>query len=205
MPFSTRRRSLMVYVSLCVLLMLMGLITANHAFASNGIPVYGSPDAPTTFSLWGSLTCPYTRQLFFILTRIVDQSNSGVNVEWHHLPVHDSDPGLHVLASAREERFWALARRIFRAEAEGTAISWERFVEWAGAEGIPDGVLQSAWSNQAKWDAVKEDYLASKLLGVEGTPGLFFAGYFLTPAGLPKDLVQFEQVLVDLVAKARGK
>ena len=37
--------------------------------------------------------------------------------------------------------------------------------------------------------------MAGKLLGITRTPGLFYNGYFMTPAGMPSDLKAFDKSL----------
>jgi len=73
-------------------------------------------------------------------------------------------------------------------------------LELASALGLGDQDLKDSFSNSANWKAVEQDFLAGKLLGVKHTPGIFFEGYFLTPDGIPKDLVKFEDALHALVA-----
>ncbi|MEX1083717.1 MAG: hypothetical protein WEC82_05305, partial [Xanthobacteraceae bacterium] len=69
--------------------------------------------------------------------------------------------------------------------------------------GIDPAKFAAAEDDPAKWDTVKQDFLAGRLLGVGFTPGIFFDGYFLTPKGPPTDTKAFEASLRVMVQQAK--
>jgi protein-disulfide isomerase len=123
-----------------------------------------------------------------------------VSVEWRHFPIHKPDPALHVAALAFEgDQFWGFTLRVLgEVLAKGGGFDMltpEKLAEIAKTVGGSDERIQAAYADPAKWAAVKQDLLAGHLLGVQVTPGLFFNGYFLTPAGLPLDRKAFDASL----------
>lgn len=163
-------------------------------------PLLGDPAAPKRLVVWGSLTCPFTAALYGVLTPISRDMPETVSIEWRHFPIHKPDPALHVAGLGFVgERFWNFTFRILQeVHAHGggyDTLTPEKIAEFAGAEGGSEATLQAAYADPAKWAAVKEDLLAGHLLGVTKTPGLFYNGYFLTPAGIPLNTKAFDASL----------
>lgn len=163
-------------------------------------PILGDAMAPGRFVVWGSLTCPFTAQLYEILRPIVHDMPKAAGVEWRHFPTHAPDPALHVAALGFEgEHFWGFTTSILREVLSRGGIyqglTPEKLAEFAIAEGGSQGTLDAAYADPSKWAAVKEDLLAGNLLGVAITPGLFYQGHFLTPQGMPQDGKAFDAAL----------
>jgi protein-disulfide isomerase len=164
------------------------------------LPVFGAAGAPNTLKVWGSYTCPFTSRLVIeILMPIVRDSNGTVNVEWHHFPIHNTDPSFHVVGYADPAKFWQYLYAVMMAARQDDNlqlnVSMARIIQLAGAVGISEARVKSAYDNQSSWNAVRDDLLAGKVLGVTGTPGLFYSGYFLTPEGLPRATAEFDSSL----------
>jgi protein-disulfide isomerase len=163
-------------------------------------PLMGEATASKRLVLWGSYTCPFTAQLLGILDGIVASMPKTVSLEWHHFPTHAPDPALHVAGLAfKDAHFWGFTRRVLgevlRAGGPFTGLTPERIAEFAKAEGGSEESLAAAYADKGKWDAVKADLIAGRLLGIARTPGLFYNGYFLTPNGIPLDLASFDKSL----------
>lgn len=163
-------------------------------------PLLGAATAPKRFVFWGSYTCPYTAQLFGILNGIVASMPNTVSVEWHHFPTHPPDPALHVAGLGfKGAHFWGFTSRVLgevlRAFGDYSGLTPQKLAEFAQAEGGSKETLTAAYADKAKWEAVKGDLLAGRLLGVTQTPGLFYNGYFMTPNGVPLDLASFDKSL----------
>jgi protein-disulfide isomerase len=163
-------------------------------------PLLGKPTAPKRLLLWGSLTCPFTAMLAFGLKQIQHDMPARVAVEWRHFPTHKPDPGLHVAALAfGGQHFWNYAlsvlKIVYDANGQFAALTDDKMVELAIANGGTRAGVEAALADQSKWAAVRRDLMAGKLLGVTRTPGLFFNGYFLTPDGIPNDFAAFNTSL----------
>jgi hypothetical protein len=176
----------------------------GSAVAAAGPPVLGAADASNTLKLWGSYTCPFTSRLLIdILIPLVQDSNGTVNVEWHHYPIHEPDPSLHVIGLADRGKFWKFLYTVMMAARQDPNmqlnVSMDRIVQLAGAAGISETQVKRAYDDESNWAAVQDDVLAGKLLGIRGTPGLFFAGYFLTAEGMPKDNAVFDGTLRNML------
>lgn len=172
-------------------------------------PLHGRPDAAKRFAMWGNYTCPYTAKLLPVLTRIVDDNPSRISLEWHHYPRRPPDPALLVAGLAFEsDHFWnftsAALALVLAAGGDYRGLTMEKLVEFAQAEGGSEATLKAAQADPAKWQAVKDDYMAGQLLGVRNTPGLFFDGFYLTPGGLPADVAGFEAQLRAAVASIKS-
>ena len=174
-----------------------------------GLPprIYGKAKARKRFAVWGSYTCPYTAVALPMLIKIVDDNPEKVSLEWHHFPNHKPDPALHVAGLGfAGEHFWAYSTAVLKViyEAGGNykKLTPEKYMTIIEAEGGSEESLKAAYADPVKWKTVKDDFLAGQLLGVTQTPGLFYDGYFLTPAGLPRNVKAFEASLRAMLAKA---
>lgn len=169
------------------------------------MPAYGSDKAPYSFMVWGAFTCPFTRKIMPVLKQIVDDSNGKVRLEWRHYPVHPPDPSLHVLAQADPDRFWDFTFAFMQAlDAQPNNSDYPSVAKTAAEKvGVDLAKFSAAEEDAAKWDIVKQDFLAGRLLGVGFTPGIFFDGYFLTPKGPPMDTKAFEASLRTMVQQAK--
>jgi len=172
--------------------------TSVRAAEQSGPPIYGSLSAQHTLVVWGSFTCPYTIRLMQVLIKIVQDSNGTVNIQWRHLPAHDHDPILHAVSLSDPNKFWNFAFGVmtkFMTGSDPSKWTWEQIVEMGKTAGIPEEALARARDDKANWEVLQQDYLAAKLLRVEKTPGLFYNGYFMTPDGMPFDVVTFDKSL----------
>jgi protein-disulfide isomerase len=163
-------------------------------------PLLGKETAPKRLVAWGSYTCPFTAQLFKILSTIVRDMPDAASVEWRHFPAHVPDPALHVAGLGfTGNHFWGFTFRVLdavlAAGGDFRALTNEKLIEFAKAEGGSEETLKAAYADKAKWAAVKADLLAGQLLDITLTPGLFYNGYFMTPEGLPVDTVAFDKSL----------
>jgi protein-disulfide isomerase len=164
-------------------------------------PLWGKAEAPKRLVMWGSCTCPFTAQLLLgVLNGIMQSMPETVSLEWHHFPIHPPDPALHVAAlSFKGAHFWRFTARVLGhvlgAGGVYAGLTPEKLAEFAKAEGGSEETLAAAYADKAKWDAVKQDLIAGRLLGVTQTPGLFYNGYFLTPNGIPFDRAGFDKAL----------
>jgi len=163
-------------------------------------PLLGDAAAPKRLVMWGSYTCPFTAQLLGVLSGIVTSMPQTVSLEWHHFPIHPPDPALHVAGLAfKDAHFWGFTEHVLgevlKAGGPHAGLTPDMLAAFAEAEGGSEQTLAAAYADQAKWDAVKEDLIAGRLLGITRTPGLFYSGYFMTPNGIPRDLVAFEKSL----------
>jgi protein-disulfide isomerase len=165
-------------------------------------PLYGSPNAPHRFTVFGSFTCPFTIALMNLLGSIVADSNGTVAIEWRNLPVHDMDPMLQAVALADLDKFWPFLVAVMSAASQGKIsadLNWDQVVALGKAAGIAEEKLVAARDKQANWNSVREDFLAAKLLGISRTPGLLYDGYYMTPDGIPNDLAAFDASLRKMV------
>jgi len=194
-----RLKTLLVSALLC-----FGTILPSRAEVPP-LPAYGSDKAPYSFIVWGTFTCPFTRKIMPVLKQIVDESNGKVKLEWRHYPVHPPDPSLHVLAQTDPARFWDFTFAFMQALDEQSANKDYNSIAKAAAEkaGIDPAKFTAAEDDPEKWNAMKQDFLAGRLLGVGFTPGIFFDGYFLTPKGPPMDTKAFEASLRTMVQQAK--
>lgn len=167
-------------------------------------PLFGKPTAPRRFVVWGTYTCPFTAQLFQVLGTIVRDMPERVSIEWRHFPTHAVDPALHVAALGFKDRaFWqfsfAMMDVVLKAGGAYDGLTPDKILEFAKAAGGSEETLKAAYADKKKWEAVQQDLLAGRLMGVTLTPGLFFNGYFLTPEGIPHDKAAFDKSLREMV------
>lgn len=184
--------------AILIALLLLVFAAGARAEEKSSPPIFGSPNAQHTLTVWGSFTCHFTVRLLQVLSSIVRDSNGTVNIQWRHLPAHNFDPLLHAVSLAETPRFWNFASQVMAAYMKGDdpeKWNWEKIVEIGKAAGVREEALIKARDNQENWEIVQQDFLAAKLLRIEKTPGLFYNGYFMTPDGLPQDIVSFDKSL----------
>ena len=163
-------------------------------------PVLGNPLAPKRLVVWGSYTCPFTAQLFNVVSDILRDMPDAASVEWRHFATHAPDPALHVAGMGfAGDHFWGFTFKVLgavlAAQGDHAVLTSARLLDFAKAEGGSEETLKAAYADKAKWTAVRQDMLAGQLLGVVRTPGLFYNGYFMTPEGLPVNTATFDKSL----------
>jgi len=169
-------------------------------------PLLGDEKAPKRLVMWGSYTCPFTALLLLVLKQIVTDMPKVASVEWRQFPTHAPDPALHVAGLGfKNEHFWNFTlnvlKEVYTHGGQFASLTPAKLAEFAKAEGGSAETLAASYKDKAKWQAVQDDLLAGRLLGVARTPGLFFNGYFMTPDGIPTDLKAFDKSLRAMLAK----
>lgn len=141
--------------------------SGQHALIPLGFerPTRGGAGAEVTLSLFGDLTCPYTRLALETADRTLARHGNGVRFVFHHLP-------LRAEASARER-----ARRVaLVAVREGPAAAWAALSAESDRSGVPPPAEPTP-AERARVDAVlSEDERLAAVLDVRGTPTLFVNG-----------------------------
>jgi protein-disulfide isomerase len=201
------RRNFLIGIGSLASLAITGCSPKPESKQPKPAPLLGDKAAPGCMILWGSYTCPFTAQLFEILTAIVADMPSRASLEWHHFPIHPPDPALHVAGLAfTGDHFWGFTKHILAeilsAGGSQAGLTPAKLAEFAQAEGGSAQMLAAAYADETKWSSVREDLMAGNLLGVTRTPALFYKGYFMTPNGIPTDTAAFDKSLRAMLERA---
>ncbi len=151
-----------------------------------GAPARGT--GPVVVQVFSDFECPFCRRHAATLEELEKELPGKLTIVWRHLPLPMHDLAWPAAAAALEVKvqkgdaaFWKMHDRIFavQTERELDAASLEAAATELGADASR---LRAAIEKGTHDAAIKADVEAAKKLGVEGTPGTFVDGYFVSGA-----------------------
>ena len=136
----------------------------------------GAEGAPATLVMYGDYECPYTRQAYRIVQRLLAEEPDALRFVFRHFPLTSIHPHAQHAAEAAEAaaaqgKFWEMHDTLFahqhalddadlRRYAEDLTLDAERFVREV--------------STQAHARRIADDARSGLASGVQGTPTLYF-------------------------------
>ena len=170
--------------------------------AADGFPARGPADAPVTIVEFSDFHCPYCRAVQPTLTALLAKYPKQVRLVYRHLPLD----GLHPQARRASEaswcaneqgKFWAFHDRVYagRSEASDAVLK-----QYATAAGLDLAAFETCLASGRAKEPIQRDVDEGQKHGVNGTPGFFINGRFMS-GNLPLDtfvsLVEDELQTID--------
>ncbi|HKE86435.1 MAG TPA: thioredoxin domain-containing protein [Vicinamibacterales bacterium] len=155
-----------------------------HTVNTAGAPAKGPETAPVTIVEFSDFQCPFCRRVEPTLKQIESTYKERVRMVWKHLPLsfHKDAAGaaLAAEAAAKQGKFWEFHDRLFadqtklgsddlKQHAKDLSLDMKRF----------EADLQNSGADQKKIDS---DVAEANALGIQGTPGFFINGRFVSGA-----------------------
>lgn len=156
--------------------------------------VRGDAKAPVTIVEFSDFQCPYCKKVQPTLKDLLAKYNGWVKLAYRDLPLHTLHPQAQLAAKAgrcaeEQGKFWEYHDALF---ADQSKLDEASLVKTAKSLGLNEKSFQSCL-NGGKFEAqIEQDVLDGTKAGVNGTPGFFINGEFVSGA---QPEVEFEKVI----------
>ena len=156
----------------------------RYAVGAEGAPTIGPEDAPVLVVAFMDLECPFCKRIHkeSLGAALREKFPQDVRVAIRHypLPIHPAAGGIAraAVAAHRQGKFWPFYERAIEAKA-GT-LSRTKFVEIGDEIGLDKTQFLADLDDPKVIEVVREDMLLGRRLGVDGTPGMFINGRYVT-------------------------
>ena len=136
--------------------------------------VFGNPDAPVTVVEFSDFECPFCARLHPTLTRIVEESDGGINWEYRHFPLSIHRNAESAAAAGEcigrlsgNDAFWEFADVAFQNQRSlGTAL----YESEAERLGVSLDAFRACMGSSEISDVIRGDFNAAVGNGGRGTP-----------------------------------
>lgn len=140
-------------------------------------PYIGPDDATITLIEFGDFQCPFSKEVFPTIRRLMAEYSSRVRFVFRDYPVSDKHPLSDFAAQAGQcaweqgsNQFWALHDRLYQNQDQQTE---ESIRTWAVLSGVAEPKFRTCLSSGRYASEVLEDYSDGVSLGVRGTPTFY--------------------------------
>jgi protein-disulfide isomerase len=152
----------------------------------------GDPSAPIVLVEYGDYQCPHCAHAYPIVKRVQKHFGKNLVFVFRNFPLSEIHPDAEAAAetaefAATKDRFWEMHDAIFENQA---ALSPETLLQIAQQLRLPMRELQTAWTDGAYRERVREDFSGGVRSGVNGTPTFFINGRRHEGAFELEDLVE---------------
>jgi protein-disulfide isomerase len=146
-------------------------------------PSKGNSRAKLAIVEFSDFQCPYCARVIPTLKQIEEEYGGKVRIVFKHLPLpnHSKAPAAHAAAEAahRQGRFWEMHDLIF---ANQRTMSPDKYVEYAEQIGLDIDRFNTDIASAQVQAKIASDTAEAQRLMVNGTPGFFVNGRFLSGA-----------------------
>jgi predicted DsbA family dithiol-disulfide isomerase len=154
-------------------------------FAGQSGPALGDPNAPVTIIGFIDFECPHCRSADAEVKRVLERRRGRVRLVVKHFPLDRHSNAFQAaragVCAERQGRFWALHDFLLGLKEPLDERSLERA---AAAAGIEAAGFRSCMQAEESAEAVRQDVLLGRNVGVDATPAFFVNGQRVSAAGL---------------------
>ncbi len=165
----------------------------------NEVPFKGSDKAPVTVVEFSDFQCPFCKRVNPTLVEVEKAYGDKVRIGFKHLPLPMHPQALPAAIAAeaarRQGKFWPMHDKLF---ADQQNLSEETFVKYAKELGLNGEQFKKDLASPEVRAKVDADAREANTLGVNGTPGFFINGRFLSGA---QPFPAFKQIIDEEISK----
>lgn len=164
---------------------------------------YGNSEARFTLEMYSDIECPFCRQMYFDVKKVVDFSNGVINWEYKHFPLQMHNPVAAVEAQAiaciaQEQgnaKAWVALEQIIKAtQGNGKGLN-QNMPDFVRSFGLNGSLLKNCLLLDEPKRRVNEDYNDGMKIGISSTPALLLKDNFNGKEYLIKGKKTSEQLL----------
>jgi len=138
--------------------------------------VRGVETAPATLVMYGDYECPYTRQAYRVVQKLLADEPDALRFVFRHFPLRSIHPHAQhaseaAEAAAAQGRFWEMHDVLF---AHQHALEDADLLGYAQELGLDAERFAREVGAHAYADRIREDVRSGLASGVRGTPTLYF-------------------------------
>ncbi len=173
----------------------------REAVAADG-PARGPAGAAVTIVEFSDFQCPFCGRLEPVLTRVLAKYPGQVRLVYRNYPLSELHPQAQKAAEAalcaqQQGKFWQMHDLLF---AEQTSLGIDDLKDKAQRIGLARAAFDECLDSGKMRDAVAADVEAGEALGIQGTPGSFVNGRFISGVVEESDL---SAIIDDELRRAR--
>jgi protein-disulfide isomerase len=154
-------------------------------------PVMGAEDAPLTIVEFSDFNCPYCgRFASETLPRLLEEYEGQIRFVYRDLPIIGQQLSVETAIAAEcahDQGKFTEYHNLLYSNMEIEMRTREVYIDYATQLGLDEAIFTSCLDDQASSDEVVLDMLDGQGLGIDGTPGFYINGRFISGA-LPYDI-----------------
>jgi protein-disulfide isomerase len=144
----------------------------------------GPADAPITFVEYGDFHCPYCKRVQATIAQVLAKYDGKIRMVYKDFPIDNLHPQARAAAEAarcagEQGKFWEFHDKIYAGAPDATAPTMQKYAEELGLDAAKFEACRSGRKYQPQ---VQADVVEGSKFGVNGTPGFFVNGRFLSGA-----------------------
>ena len=156
--------------------------------------VKGDPQAPVTIVEFSDYQCPYCKKTESVLSGLLDKYNGRVKLAYMDFPLREIHPHAELAAEAsrcagEQGKFWEFHDSLF---ADAAKLDDPDLIARARTLGLQEEPFRACLDSGKFKASVDADREAGIKAGVDGTPGFFINGVFLSGA---QSQAEFEKII----------
>jgi protein-disulfide isomerase len=164
--------------------------------ATDGAPVRGDVKAPVTIVEFSDFHCPFCRSVQPALTQVLAKYPGQVRLVYKHLPLDSLHPQARRASEAswcanEQGKFWEFHDRVYSAGPDASDATLARF---AAEASLDKAAFDACLASGKAKAAIQKDVDEGARHGINGTPGFFVNGRFLSGN---QPLSAFESIIED--------
>jgi protein-disulfide isomerase len=172
---------------------------------TDGSPEKGSPDAVVTVVEWADFECPFCKEVYPVLDKLVSRFDGQVRVVYKFYPLESHPHGEIAaragLAAQNQGKFWEMHHKMFDNQARLEQADLERY---ARDIGLDIAKYRADFASKETAERIAKDKKQAEELGLTGTPMIFINGREVdlrTLVNLPDDLEEWVKTDIELAGK----
>lgn len=144
----------------------------------------GPADAPIQFVEFSDFHCPFCRRVQPTLTQLLAKYEGKIHFVYKDFPLDSLHPQARAAAEAarcagEQKRFWEFHDKIYAGASDASPGTMQAYAEQTGLDATRFESCRTSRKYQAP---VQSDVAEGTKLGINGTPGFFINGRFLSGA-----------------------
>ena len=141
--------------------------------------IAGPPAAAVTLVEYGDYQCPYCREAYVMLAKLLPKLGDNVRLVFRNFPLTQMHPNAEHAAEAAEAaaaqgRFWEMHDMLYERQDN---LEDDALLTYAADIGLDADQFESEFSSRKYADRIREDFQSGIRSGVNGTPTFFINGH----------------------------
>jgi protein-disulfide isomerase len=169
---------------------------------TTGAPIRGDANAPITIVEFSDFHCPFCRSVQPTLMQLLAKYPGKVRLAYKHLPLDSLHPQARRASEAswcanEQGKFWEFHDRVYAGGADASDAALARFASEAS---LDKKAFDECLASGKAQGPVQKDVEEGAQHGINGTPGFFVNGRFLSGN---QPMSAFESIILDELSETR--
>lgn len=155
----------------------------NKVYTSPFSPKFGNKDGKIDVVMFYDFDCPFCKEQYSVIRRIMDKYKDSVYFEFRHMPIEDIHPGAKKLAMVslcanEQDKFWQAFDYLYLdAHTRNQAKQSDEFyLNYGKTLGLDYTKFSNCYTSNKYESIINQDLINGVNFGIEGTPTYFVNG-----------------------------